>query len=705
VSDTTPLGPRIVAALDQGDIDGALALIDDAASNSAGDERAGYLLLRGQLLLALGDPAVAVVAFGNALASSDSADQKADTLVMRAEAHEALGEIDASRTDLHAAIDRYADEYKRAAARQVLGRIERDHGDLAAAIDLLTDAHAALAQSAGTGDTLEVSSEAALDLAMALRLAGRSDEALDLLNGLPDDLPDPLRARVLQQIGTTWGFAGNPDRAMAAYDAALPLLAHPVERAAAHYNRAVVLRETGDLAAASDALHQSLAENGGADPAIAFDALLLSGIIARERDDLQGSIDALRAATEIVADGEPHGRARLELGTTLAATGLYGLAIDEFSAALALTTERADRARALRLRGLSRREMGQHATALADIEASIDLTDDPDEHARATMAVAALLAALGNRREALDRADTLQFNDADDSGRLQLLVQRGALRSELGDLDGAIADLAASAELAGMVGDDDLRTSVLADLGAIYLATGQQERADEALRSAAVLGVSGEAPFLALMNLASHLLSHGAVFAALDAWEQAAAAAEDDRDARARAFVARANAFLRYTEYVPAETDFTRALMLNPNQQITDQATIGIQTVQAELAAFAGHREQLTQTIAAMDAASYRAAPTLERALLELTIGNYGAALLDASRAANLSRLTHEQARAHALLALIQTAQGDCAAALASLSEADTLDPDRRWHADFAEDWRWSRCPEVAALVARDGGM
>jgi tetratricopeptide (TPR) repeat protein len=504
---------------------------------------------------------------------------------------------------------------------------------------------------------------------------------------------------VLQQLGTTYGFVGDPEMALAAYDEALALLAHPLERATARYNRAVVLRETGDLGAAAAELDQALAENGGADPQIAFDALLLAGIVAREREDLQGSLDALRAATEVIPDGERHGRARLELGTTLAATGLYGLAIDELSAALALTSERADRARALRLRGLSRREMSQHGAALADIEAAIDLTDDPDEYARATMAAAALLAALGNRREALDRAEALRFDDSDDEGRLQLLVQRGALRSELGDLDAAIEDLDAAAHLAEATGDLDLRTSILADLGAIYLATGQSEPGHQALREAASLGVSGEAAYLALMNLAQHLLAHGSVFAALDAWETAAAAAEDDRDSRARAFVARANALLRYTEYVPAESDFTRALMLNPSQPIVDQATIGLQTVQGELAAFAGHREQLTQAIAAMDAPSYRATPTLERALLELTIGNYGAAALDATRAARLFQLRPERARAHALLALIETAQGNCAEALAALAEADILDPDRGWHADFADDWRWRRCPDVAERV------
>ncbi len=699
MSDGDSLGPRIVVALDAGDIDGALALIDAAAEAAEPFDRANYLLLRGRLLLALGDPRQAAAAFTDALTGSDDPDQQAEALVARAEAAEAAGDIDAARHDLWRARDELENVQRRAAAEHQLGRIERDHGDLVGAIGLLRDAHSVLANFADTPDGQEQAVEVTLDLAMALRLAGEIDAALDLLLDLPDDLPPGLLARVLLQRGTTYGFAGDSGQALAAYDEALALMSHPLERAAARYNRAVVLREMGRLADAAAELEQSLTDNDGSDPAIAFDALLLAGIVARERDDLQGSLDALRSATEVVPDGERHGRARLELGTTLAATGLYGLAIDELSIALVLCTDNADRARALRLRGLSRREMGQHSAALTDIEAALELTDDPDEHARATMAASALLASLGNRREALDRAETLLLNEEDDEGRLQLLVQRGSLRSELGDLDGAIDDLTAAAELAEQLGDRDLRTNILADLGAIYLATGQSGPARQALREAAVLGVSGEAAFLALMNLGNQLLSEGSVFDALESWEQAAAAAEDDRDARARAFVARANALLRYAEYTPAEADFTRALMLNPSQQIIDQATIGLQTVQGELQAFASFREQLTRTIAAMDAPSYRATPTFERALLELTIGNYGAAMLDATRASTLFRLKHEQARAHALLALVQTAQGNCAEALASLADADTLDPSRRWHADLAEDWRWQRCPEVAASV------
>jgi tetratricopeptide (TPR) repeat protein len=699
VSDGDPLGPRIVAALDAGDIDGALALIDAAADAADPYERVNYLLLRGRLLLAIGDPEQAMATFTDALTGTDDPDQQAEALVARAEAAEATGDIEAARRDLQQSRDEFENAQRRAVAEHQLGRIERDHGDLAEAISLLNDALAALVHVDDTPDVQALAVEVTLDLASALRQAGEIDGALSRLLDLPDDLPPELRSRVLLQLGTTYGFAGESVQALAAYDEALALMSHPLERAAVRYNRAVVLRETGRLNDAAAELEQSLADNAGSDPAIAFDALLLAGIIARERDDLQGSLDALRAATEVVPEGTRHGRARLELGTTLAATGLYGLAIDELSIALALCTDDADLARALRLRGLSRREMGQHAPALSDIEAALELTDDPDEHARATMAASALLASLGNRREALDRAETLLLNEDDDEGRLHLLVQRGSLRSELGDLDGAIDDLGAAAELADQLGDRDLRTSILADLGAIYLATGQSAPAQRALRESAALGVSGEAAFLALMNLGNQLLSEGSVFDALESWEQAAAAAEDDRDARARAFVARANALLRYAEYTPAEADFTRALVLNPSQPIIDQATIGLQTVQGELAAFASFREQLTRTIAAMDAPSYRATPTFERALLELTVGNYGAAMLDATRASTLFRLKHEQARAHALLALVQTAQGNCAGALASLADADTLDPDRGWQVDLAEDWRWQRCPEVAAAI------
>ena len=55
MNDAGSLGPSIVAALDAGDLDGALGLIDTAAAAATPSERSMYLHLRGRLLLAIGD--------------------------------------------------------------------------------------------------------------------------------------------------------------------------------------------------------------------------------------------------------------------------------------------------------------------------------------------------------------------------------------------------------------------------------------------------------------------------------------------------------------------------------------------------------------------------------------------------------------------------------------------------------------------------
>ncbi len=266
MSDSDPLGPRIVAALDAGDVDGALALID-AAINAAGPyERSGFLLLRGRLLLALGDPVQALASLTLAVTGTDEPDQQAEALLARAEAAEFSGDIDAARLDLLTARDLFENLNRRAAAEHLLGRIERDHGDLAEAIELLRDAHVVLVRFGDTPGDQEQLVDVTLDLAMALRQTGEVQQALDLLLGLPQEVPSPLRARVLVQIGTTYGFAGDQGQALMAYDQALALLTHPLERAAARYNRAVVLRETGRLAEASAELERSLADNGGSAP-------------------------------------------------------------------------------------------------------------------------------------------------------------------------------------------------------------------------------------------------------------------------------------------------------------------------------------------------------------------------------------------------------------------------------------------------------
>jgi tetratricopeptide (TPR) repeat protein len=688
----------VFAALEQGDLHAALERLSGliAAASSPSDEYPLYLL-RARLQAAIGAVDTALHDFGAALERAGIDAERGAALLGRGELAESAGLLSQATDDLSAALGVLSDPLDRASARQALARIERDHGDARRAIAMLRDVLTDLQASGADSERL---AEATLDLAMTLRVTGQLAESIDLLEGLVVGAEPPLAARMLIQIGTTHGFAGSSDAALGAYERALPLLADGSERAIVRYNRAVVLRERGEFAAAGAELERALLENAGADRRVEFDALLLRGVVAREEGEVARALDFLREAAELEPDGDAQGRVRLEIGTTMAATGLYGPAITELGIAAALSVEPADRARALRHRGMARHELGLLDDALADFDAAIVLTDDPDEQAQGDATRASLFAAAGRRREALGALGRA-LERASDAGLVrQLRVQRAALRAEFGDLDGAADDFEHALALADSAGDDELAARVLVDYGAIHVARDEQDAAIAAFTRAARLAGSGEVAHLALLNLGNLHVSRGSAHAAAIAFEHAVAAAEDDREARAAAFLARGNANLRWGRYGTARFDLTRVVALGPSATVLDQATIALRTVDHHLAHIATTREELTKVIQAMDALEYRAQPTLQRGLLALAAGDSADALLDLTRATRLFRLQHERAVAFGHLALAHAQLGNCEDALHALADAERLAPAGEWVRALAGNPNWDACRDHPAFPA-----
>jgi tetratricopeptide (TPR) repeat protein len=695
----------IRSALQSGDVAGVLELIERDLNRPLSDsQRHALHLMRARLLSVVGEPHDALSDFDSALLHAASDIQQGMALLARGELNESIGRIDDARSDLSSALPLLLNPSDQTVARQALGRIERDHGDLGHGIDLLIGVRDSLIESGGEPDRL---AEATLDLAMALRLAGDTTASIDLLESLIDDVEPPFAARILIQIGTTHGFAGQPQQALDAYARALPLLPEASERAVVRYNRAVVLREHGLLDDAWSEIERALVENAGESARVEFDALLLGGILARELNDYQRSLDLLGEAAGLQPDGDPHGRARLEIGTTLAATGLFGPAIEEFASAAALCADDTDRARALRYRGVARHELGLLDDALADFDAAIPLSADPDDRARGQSTRATLLAALERRSDALSALDAALDQAGDELLVRQLLVQRGSLSSEMGRLDQAVADLERAAGLATAAGDDDMVSRVLVDLGAIHVARDELDVAIEHFSRCVSIARDQVVAHLACMNLGNLHASRGDPDEALRAFDRAAAAAADDRDARAAAFLARGNALLRWGRYGEADTEFKRILTLQPSAALLDQSGIGRRTTEHHLRHIQQTRDELTKVIEAMDQASYRAQPMLQRGMLALAAGDTGAALMDVTRATRLFRLQAERALALGHLALVHASTGNCGEALAAIDAARELDPDAGWMAQLAGEPGWLRCCEQhgfpLALLRRGG--
>ena len=669
---------------------GALDLIAAELHPSLPTQRAFTLhLLKGRLLVAIGDVAAAFPAFADALAFAEQPQHAAVALLARAETAELAGDIELARDDAQLALADLADPLDQLSAHQLLARIERDYGDLALAISGLEE----LRFQADRLDAAdERMAEITLDLAMALRLGGQTRRSIELLEGLVEDAEPALAARFLIQIGTTYGFEREFSAALDAYARALPLLESAVDRATVRYNRAVVLRDARDLPAAHDEIGRALVENAGQDARVELDALLLAGIIAQEQGDLPAAIDFLREAVELAPDDERQGQVRLSIGTAMASTGLFGPAIEELSAAIALCTHPDDLARAYQYRGRARLELGLREAALSDFSNAVEHTLGPDERARGELTIADVLLKLGERQAASAALDSARALATDPDTVREVCLQRGATRAALGDLDGALIDLQLAATLAADAGDADQHARILVDLATIRAATSEDDSARESLEQAAAEAVSGPVAHQALMRLAQLHVADNQPLAALNAFERAATAAEDDREGRAAAFVARASAALRWGRYGDAQRDLTRAMTLQPSDAVAEQAMFLMRGVQQQLENLRRMHAEFTTLIAAQDAPSYRARPTMERGQLALALGDYDAALADLTRATTLFRLQPERALAHAHLARAHAWLGQCNEASAHLRDAERLDPERTWLPSIAGDPHWNVC-------------
>jgi tetratricopeptide (TPR) repeat protein len=244
------------------------------------------------------------------------------------------------------------------------------------------------------------------------------------------------------------------------------------------------------------------------------------------------------------------------------------------------------------------------------------------------------------------------------------------------------------------------------DLGRIRGALSDRGSATEALERAAREAGSGPVAHDALMQLAWTYVENDEPLTALATYERAAAAAEDDRDARAAAFHARATAAVRWGRFGDAQRDLTRVMTLQPRSQFVEQATMLMRTVEHHIEHLKLMREQYTTMIAGADAPDYRARPTLERGKVALAIGDEDAALIDLTRATTLFRLRPEKALAHAQLALAHAWRGECDEAAEHLIEADRLDPARSWLPAVTDDPHWSACrgtPGFPVWLTSDG--
>lgn len=698
MSDTAAnLDTQLVALLNAGNIDGALVLLDSAI---AGNPTPTLYLARGRLLLATDQPELALSDFQDAASRAATEHERTHAALAQAETLVQLNRPHDARVHLEHVLASATVPADRLDASRLLASLDLREGLLGAALERLS--RLLVVERAALDDTTYA--EIALDLAQVLRLIGDPSGARSVLEEVLARVGDDAEwaARVHAQLGTTLAFEGRYALALTHYDLALAGEARPVERARIHYNRAVAQRERADLAAAAADLRTAATELGDTDADLAADIRLLTGVVTREQGDLSASLDALKDAIERAHSRNAEGRARLEVGITLAATGVHGLAAQEFGAALSLCDDEADLARAYRYRASTRKELGLPALALVDVTRALELTHDPDERARGAMTQAALLNELDREPEAYAALRDAPFDEVTNPEvRLQLAYQLGSLAVRRGDLDLALATLADAQRLAHQTGDTTILGQILVNRGVALDVAGSRTEAQASFQQVITLAPSLYLIYQAQMNLGRLAADSGRLQPALDAFGAAATAA-DDRDARAMAFLSRGSTAMRAGRYVEADADFTRILVLQPSDPIATQARYYRGLTANLLGQLERARADLTITIDNERDRDNRAQALLDRGLIALSAGDFTSATADIREAAQSFRRRARRAEAHVQLAVVNALLGNCAAAAVELQAAHALDPSGAALATAKDDLRLQTCanhPDFAAAL------
>jgi tetratricopeptide (TPR) repeat protein len=186
-----------------------------------------------------------------------------------------------------------------AEAERALGMAARRDQDMAAAVHHLTRA-IRLAERAGAP---QIAAEVRISLALALAYQGRTRAALADLDRAGGVLTGPMLARVELQRAAVWQIQGKLDAALAAYDAAQPLLDRAGDTfalAVLHNNRGLVRSRRGLLAGAqadltlAAQLHRVLGNDTDA-----AEAATNIGLVAARRGDVVAALAAFDEADRL----------------------------------------------------------------------------------------------------------------------------------------------------------------------------------------------------------------------------------------------------------------------------------------------------------------------------------------------------------------------------------------------------------------------
>ncbi len=354
-------------------------------------------------------------------------------------------------------------------------------------------------------------------MAMQLWAEGKSKEARQCFHELLADETDPSRkdelcdqvARALINRGMTHGQAGDAQRAIEDYTAAIGLAGAPARQVAnALLARGIAHGQAGDTRREIEDCTAVIGLAGAPVEQVAW-ALLTRSTIHGEAGDTQRAIEDCTAVIGLAgAPVEQVARALVNRGITHGQAGDTQRAIEDCTAVIGLAGAPVEQvARALVNRGITHGQAGDTQRAIEDCTAVIGLAGAPvEEVARALVNRGITHGKAGDTQRAIeDYTAVIGLAGAPVEQVARALVNRGITHGQAGDTQRAIEDCTAVIGLAGAPVEEVARA--LLSRGIAHGQAGDAQRAIEDYT--AVIGLAGAPVEQVARALLSRGIAHG----------------------------------------------------------------------------------------------------------------------------------------------------------------------------------------------------
>ncbi|MBN2548354.1 MAG: tetratricopeptide repeat protein [Anaerolineales bacterium] len=316
-------------------------------------------------------------------------------------------------------------------------------------------------------------------------------------------------------------------------------------------------------------------------------------------------------------------------GNSFYALGKHQEAIDDFTQAIALFTDEADKASAFYNRGNSYAALGKRQEAIADYTQSIALFTDDADKAKAYGNRGASYAALNEYQKAIDDYTQAIALFTDDADKAKAFTNRGVCYADLGKRQEAIADYTRAI---AFYPDDTDKAKAFNNRGLSCATLGKHQEAIADYTRAIALFTDDADKAKAFTNRGLTYAVLGKHQEAIADYTQAIALFPDDVD-KATAFYNRGLSYAALGKRDEAIADYTQAIALYPAEADKAKAFHNRGYTYADLGKHQEAIDDYTQAIALYPAEADKASAFNNRGNSFYALGKHQEAIADYTQA------------------------------------------------------------------------